>query len=82
MVLVVVFACILLTIVMSILNSIPSLHPKVKDNKKLKYLNMFAYQNTKEVFNRPGDIKFLNGIKGVCFVLVVIGTCSDTQATR
>jgi hypothetical protein len=35
---------------------------------------MFAIQNTKQMLvAKPTDIKFLNGVKGLCFLLVVVG---------
>lgn len=70
----VIFGFILLTLIMTTLHFIPALSTKIRDNSKLKYLNMFAFQNTKAVFSKSGDIKFLHGIKGFCFILVVIGT--------
>lgn len=69
----VILGFVLLTVIMTIMHCVPNLSVKMKDNSKLKYLNMFAFQSTKMVFDKSGDIKFLHGIKGICFIVIIIG---------
>lgn len=47
-----------------------------KKTNKLTFLDShdyFALQRSLKVFTRQGEIKFLNGIKSVCFLTVVFG---------
>src|ERR1035441_7975775 len=44
--------------------------------KKLPFIanhNYFTLQRSLKIFTRSGEIKFLNGVKAVCFLTVVFG---------
>ena len=77
----VILGFITLTIIITTLHAIPAISTKMKDTSQLRYLNMFAFQNTRTVFNKSGDIKFLHGIKGFCFIIVVVGKSLNIQHT-
>ena len=53
----------------------------MKDNRKFRYLNVFAIQNSLMNFSKvsQGEVKCLNGIRGVCLLLVIVGSQVDTQ---
>lgn len=44
--------------------------------------NYFALQRSIKVFTRSGEIKFLNGVKTICFFTVVFGTQLLTKVTK
>jgi hypothetical protein len=49
-------------------------HRRTKRFKLIAGHDYFALQRSLKVFTRSGEIKFLNGLKTVCFLTVIFGT--------
>jgi len=62
---------VLLTVASTILLA---MHNRTKRFGFIARHNYFALQRSLKVFTRGGEIKFLNGLKTVCFLTVVFGT--------